>query len=296
MVDSTITHPQYSGLSLQERIKAPLVWARLTSGVRIEDLQEKRFPEALQLLREYFLTEETLCRASEISEDEESVMGLFEIVTLWMKDLTSLIAVEEGTGEVVGLLICRVQHLLDHTRTFSRIQFIRGVAFHKIMDLRYHMHKYYDVYENYDVSQFFRIYAICIKKTFRGQGIGMGLLYSSLNLARLMGQTVAMGVFTCLQSQRMAAKLGMVPHLEIDYAQWIKNDEIVFTDPGAGNYSIMLMAMRIPNVPHITFISEQLQEEASAKPSTSKKQRDSKTSQGSLSKKSGSIKSKNSNK
>ena len=90
-------------------------------------------------------------------------------------------------------------------------------------------------------------------------GIGMGLLYSSLNLARLMGQTVAMGVFTCVQSQRMASKLGMVTHLEIDYAKWIKDDEIVFLDPGAGNYSIMLMAMRIPDVPDLAFVSEELQ-------------------------------------
>ena len=99
----------------------------------------------------------------------------------------------------------------------------------------------------------------------------MGLLYSGLNLARLMGQTVAMGVFTCMQSQQMARKLGMVTHLEIDYAKWIKNDEIVFSEPGAGNYSIMLMTMRIPNVPDLTFVSEKLQEEAKIKPSTSQK-------------------------
>ena len=54
MVDSTITYPEYAELPLQERIKAPLVWARLTVGVRIEDLQEKRFPEAVQLLRVTF--------------------------------------------------------------------------------------------------------------------------------------------------------------------------------------------------------------------------------------------------
>ena len=74
------------------------------------------------LFQKYFIKEESLCRASEISEDKESVEGLFEIVTYWMKDLTSLIAVEEGTGKIVGLLLSRVQHLLDHTRTFSRIQ------------------------------------------------------------------------------------------------------------------------------------------------------------------------------
>ena len=73
-------------------------------------------------VQNYFINEETLCRASEMSGDEESVEALFEVVTIWMKDLTSLIAVEEGTGRMVGLLICRVQHLLDHTRTFSRIQ------------------------------------------------------------------------------------------------------------------------------------------------------------------------------
>ncbi|XP_069700390.1 uncharacterized protein [Periplaneta americana] len=262
MVDSTLRDADRDALPVLQRIQAPLIWARLTTGIRIEDLQEKRFEEAIHLLKKYFIREETLCRASELADDPVSVESFIEVVLIWMRDMISLAAIEEGTGKLVGLVLNRVNGLLDHTRSFSRIRMMKGEAFNNVMELRCFMHKNFDVFEHYNVDQFFRFYGICVKRSFRDKGVGMGLLKASLNLARLMGQTVAMGIFTCVQSQQMAEKLGMVMHYEIEYSQWIKNDDLVFDDPGAGNYSAMLMAMRIPDVPPTNFVTEELQEAA----------------------------------
>jgi hypothetical protein len=38
---------------------------------------------------------------------------------------------------------------------------------------------------------------------------------------------------------------------ETMYLKWFRNDEIVFSDPEAGNYSAMLMDMNIPDVTSI---------------------------------------------
>lgn len=43
---------------LEERIKAPSIWCRLTWGMRFEDLQDTRYDEAAQLLEKHYLTEE----------------------------------------------------------------------------------------------------------------------------------------------------------------------------------------------------------------------------------------------
>lgn len=45
---------------LEARIKAPIVWARLENEVRIEDLQEKRYDEAVAILKDHFLNTEVI--------------------------------------------------------------------------------------------------------------------------------------------------------------------------------------------------------------------------------------------
>lgn len=43
---------------LEARIKAPIVWVKLENGIRIEDLQEKRYDEAITILKDHFLNTE----------------------------------------------------------------------------------------------------------------------------------------------------------------------------------------------------------------------------------------------
>lgn len=43
---------------LEERIKAPCVWGRVPCGIRFEDLQERRYEDAVRLLKHHYLTEE----------------------------------------------------------------------------------------------------------------------------------------------------------------------------------------------------------------------------------------------
>ena len=43
---------------LEERIKAPSIWGRVPCGVRFEDLQDRRYEDAIRLLKKHYLTEE----------------------------------------------------------------------------------------------------------------------------------------------------------------------------------------------------------------------------------------------
>lgn len=43
---------------LEERIKAPSVWGGVPCGIRFEDLQDRRYEDAVQLLKKHYLPEE----------------------------------------------------------------------------------------------------------------------------------------------------------------------------------------------------------------------------------------------
>lgn len=74
-----------------------------------------------------------------------------------------------------------------------------------------------------------------------------------------------MGIFTGAVSQNIAKKLGFQSHLEILYSQWVEKDEVVFEDPGPGNYSANVMALKI-EIPE-----EKVEEEIKEKAKSPKK-------------------------
>lgn len=43
---------------LEERIKAPSIWGRVPCGIRFEDLQDRRYDDAVRLLKKHYLPEE----------------------------------------------------------------------------------------------------------------------------------------------------------------------------------------------------------------------------------------------
>jgi hypothetical protein len=43
---------------LEERIKAPSIWGRVPCGIRFEDLQDKRYEDAVRMLKKHYLPEE----------------------------------------------------------------------------------------------------------------------------------------------------------------------------------------------------------------------------------------------
>nr|CAD7446909.1 unnamed protein product [Timema bartmani] len=107
-------------LPLLARINLPLIWAQLECGVRIEDLQEKRFHEASVLLNDYFIQDETLCKASKLAEEPVSVESFLETVQFWLRDKTSLCAIDVDSDAMVGLLITRVVSYLEHARDLKQ--------------------------------------------------------------------------------------------------------------------------------------------------------------------------------
>ncbi|KAL1116499.1 hypothetical protein AAG570_004971 [Ranatra chinensis] len=141
---------------VMERISVPRVWNRINSGFRIQDLTDDLFSSTLDLvercclvvhittvvtvwtddlrarddiprylvvypLQRYNLSGEPLARATGIRYDPDARAEYLDLINFWMRDRNSLVAVEEGTGRVVGVLVGRIIRKLNRTRTMSRL-------------------------------------------------------------------------------------------------------------------------------------------------------------------------------
>lgn len=62
---------------------------------------------------------------SQMCTDVESVEEYLYLARHWMMDtISSTIAVEQGTGNIVGFLISRFNHIVDKNRQFSKLRVI----------------------------------------------------------------------------------------------------------------------------------------------------------------------------
>lgn len=62
---------------------------------------------------------------SQMCTDVESVEEYLYLARHWMMDtISSTIAVERGTGNIVGFLISRFNHIIDKNRQFSKLRVI----------------------------------------------------------------------------------------------------------------------------------------------------------------------------
>nr|CAI5840375.1 unnamed protein product [Callosobruchus analis] len=107
-----------------------------------------------------------------------------------------------------------------------------------------------DIYEHFQCEIFLRYYLLCITPPYRGKGLGYQMMLTGIDIARHLNIPVVMGLMTNWKLQKLARKLGMETLYEIEYKTWHdKTGELVFCNPGAGNYTCALMAGELPPPP-----------------------------------------------
>ena len=63
-----------------------------------------------------------MCKSSFLLNDPESVKGYLDLIRVWMKDSTSIVALSSKSDRVIGTAITRINSALDKTNTYSRVQ------------------------------------------------------------------------------------------------------------------------------------------------------------------------------
>ncbi|CAF4941543.1 unnamed protein product [Pieris macdunnoughi] len=246
---------------LETRIKAPSIWGRYPGGIRFEDLQERRYEDAVRLLKKHYLTEEITYRSVKIADDKEGVDEFTHQARIWMKDKMSIAAVKEGTDKLIGVLIMRIQEKQAFSRTFSRVKITYNPLYSTVVAFNNELEKPVNLFEKLGVRRYFKIYVLALKPRYRHRGISKEMLKGAISLSMSANVPAIAGFFTTGRGQQIADSLGFVKFNEIYYVRYIIDDQIVFWDTGLGNYGSALMGYRIPSIEE----PEEIQPQASSR-------------------------------
>ncbi|CAB3220940.1 unnamed protein product [Arctia plantaginis] len=233
---------------LEERIKAPSIWGRVPCGVRFEDLQDRRYDDAVRLLKRHYLTEEITYRSVKLAEDKEGTDEFIHNVRIWMKDKMSIAAVKEGTDKLVGVLIMRIQEKNAFSRTFSRVKLTYNPLYSSVIKFYNDIEKPVNIFDILKVKRYFKVYILALKQRYRHRGIAKEMLKAAETLSRSANVPALAGIFTTNRLQVVAEELGYKKLNEIYYIRYLVDGEIVFWDTGLGNYGAAIMACRIPDI------------------------------------------------
>ncbi|XP_048487335.1 uncharacterized protein LOC105394365 [Plutella xylostella] len=236
--------------ALEDRIKAPCVWGRAPCGLRFEDLQDRRYDDAVKLLKKEFLNEEVTYRSVNIT-DPANLEALEEFVhnaRVWMRDKVSLAAVKEKDDTLAGVLLMRIQEKASFSRTFSRVKMTYDPIYTSVMTFYNEVERPVDLFDKLQVRRYSKVYVLALKNRYRHRGIGKLMLKAAIELTKSAGVPAAAGIFTTGRGQAIADQLGFQKFNEVYYSRYLVDDKIVFADTGVGNYSAALMAYRIPEV------------------------------------------------
>ncbi|XP_045540265.1 uncharacterized protein LOC106718280 [Papilio machaon] len=234
--------------ALEERIKAPSIWGRLPCGIRFEDLQDTRYDDAVKLLKKHYLPEEITYRSVKLLDDKEGTDEFIHNARIWMKDKISIAAVKEGTNQLVGVLIMRIQDKSAFSRTFSRVKLTHNPLYSKVMKFYNEIEKPIDLFKEMGVRRYLKFYVIALKGRYRHRGIAKEMLKAARELAASANVPAIAGIMTTSRGQVIAESLGFVKYNEIYYIRYLIDDQIAFFDTGLGNYGAALMGYRIPDV------------------------------------------------
>ncbi|XP_030766679.1 uncharacterized protein LOC115890552 [Sitophilus oryzae] len=240
-------------LKLQlERIFGPLVWRRLQNGIKIQDLQEKHFQEAVDLILENYMQEDILFRNTTIKNDLASQKSFADRLIFKLKDRASIMAIDEANEDcLAGVLVLNPVTKCDFGRVYSRTMLVEGKAYKSITDFMNYINRKVDVFDQCQCDIYLRYYLLCIRSDYRNKGLGYQMMQVGIDIARHLKIPIVMGVFNNYNLQKIAKKIGFNQILfEYKYVKWSdKNGELVFCDPGPGNYTCNVMAGIVPPPP-----------------------------------------------
>ncbi|KYN40646.1 hypothetical protein ALC56_04955 [Trachymyrmex septentrionalis] len=236
---------RYDIVEMEARMYAPLEWDS-PAICKIQDLKEAHYDEALRLIKHHFFREEPMCKTIALLQDETSVKTYLDLIRIWMKDTTSLVALSLTSGRVIGVAVTRINSNSEKSDIYNRVLNFEGDALEKIMGLINALIKRSNVYEEFDCDIYLRIHVLCVHPSYQQKGVATALLKVCIQVASKLDISAVGVVFTSGLSQSLALKLGFRLIAEIRYSRWVVEDRVVFDDTGKGNYSVAFMGIQTP--------------------------------------------------
>lgn len=187
----------------------PSIWTKfqatsLTSNELVEytigDLPETHYEQAINLLKENFLTGEFLKKHLNVCDEPVSVD---EICRTWQRVLGQRISLACFCGsDLVGVNLVYVDDGWDEEKVFQGAKQQLMYNANKILDNKF------DYKKKFGVDKRLNAAALCVDSRYRGRNIGPEILKGRAHLCRALGLKVTVNNFSCKIAQRTAEKAG----------------------------------------------------------------------------------------
>ncbi|XP_014235689.1 uncharacterized protein LOC106658306 [Trichogramma pretiosum] len=233
-------------IQLAQKIVAPILWST-QQDFFIQDYHKDYYDEVVNLIKHHYFRNEPMCRSKRLLQDPVSVNGYLELINFWLKDETSIIALSAKSHRVVGVAITKPNYLAERSDIYSREQLYEGEALAAINHLKCGVIKQSNFFHSKGISEFLRIYLLCVHPSYKAKGVGVELLETCKELALFLNFPFISGILTSHEHRMYADNAGYKLHSEIPYKNWMIDNQIVFDDPGIGNYSAAFMIKSTSN-------------------------------------------------
>ncbi|KAK1127746.1 hypothetical protein K0M31_003234 [Melipona bicolor] len=220
---------------------ASMVWERVSTGYRIIDLQLNRYLQALHFVLIHFCQTEPLFKVVGLYNDAMSMKAFMNKVFKQMENAISFCALQEGTNDLVGVLVAS---------TFEKSQWLvkkeQGETLRQILLLRNYVVAKAQFYKVTNVDKFVCVDVLCVKPDHQNNGVGTALLRSCVARASYLA-AACVGQFTSGAAQTIANRLDFKMLYQLPYEQLSKRKSRfeIFQACYPENYSIACMAVQL---------------------------------------------------
>ncbi|XP_063243239.1 uncharacterized protein LOC134542702 [Bacillus rossius redtenbacheri] len=208
----------------------------------VQEVPPDRREDVLDFMEENYVRNEPIRAGMAFWTDEQSVAELRAHWARLLPQQPSLVALlDDGSARprVVGAnvlsIVRRGAPQDDHE--------YKGESIRKIFRLLDDLKSRVDPFQTYGVEEYVSAMGLAVCKEYRGQGLGLELLSTRLELCRALGVRLTVTTFTAIESQRLAAKLGFRTIAEVAYEDYKVDGEVVF--PHVSSKSAKLMAKTV---------------------------------------------------
>lgn len=195
-------------------------------AIRIQEVPQELHEELIEFMVKYYLPDEPLARTTKLIEDQDSLETykfLFQLVLFQNLSLVALEDGKDGKPIIVGAQLYTVTSLGD-----SNFPELPGVAIFKLKKLLETISTK-EIISAQNVTRYLQDWGLCVDPKYRGWGIAEQILATGNDLGKHIGVNVIITLFTVINSQVLAYRLGYKLINEVKYKEYKDEDgQLVF--------------------------------------------------------------------
>uniref|UniRef100_A0A8D8V4C7 N-acetyltransferase domain-containing protein n=2 Tax=Cacopsylla melanoneura TaxID=428564 RepID=A0A8D8V4C7_9HEMI len=199
--------------------------------IKIQEVPEDMHDRLIEFMVKYYLPDEPLARTSGVIAEEDSLETYKFIFYLVLKQNLSLVALTEGTDgqtEIVGAQLYTVFSLDD-----PPLPDMPGKAIATLRKFLYDI-KTEEIIGGLNLYQHLQDWGLCVDPQYRGWGVGEEILRTGNDLGAHIGVQTIITVFTVINSQVMAHRMGYSVLNQFKYKEY-KDEDGNLAFPGVEN-------------------------------------------------------------